>query len=201
MSPAPARSSRRRDRDGRVRTGEVDRRTFTLQGMAAAVLAGVALAGAGLAAGLGRLGGKSQPSTTPSRNPSSSGAPSPTRRWAATPDRGRASTTTPVAKPAGTRVASASAVPVGGSATFQDPRTGDPSILVQPEAGTFVAVDAICPHEGCIVGFSPAQQRFICPCHGSEFNGKNGKLIHGPAPRGLGRIPVKEGPDGGLYVT
>ena len=181
--------------------GDVDRRTFTLQGTAAAVLAGVALTGAGLAAGLGRLGGKSQPSTTPAQSSSTSAAPPTTTQAGGTTGAGPSPTTTPVAKPAGTRVASASAVPVGGSTTFQDPRSGDPSILVQPKAGTFVAVDAICPHEGCIVAFSAAQQRFICPCHGSEFNGRNGDLISGPATRGLGRIPVKEGPDGGLYVT
>jgi thiosulfate dehydrogenase [quinone] large subunit len=72
---------------------------------------------------------------------------------------------------------------------------------VHPEAGTFAAFDAVCPHEGCIVAFSPQAERFICPCHGSEFNGKTGALVNGPAPRGLGKIPVQEGSDGGLYVT
>jgi thiosulfate dehydrogenase [quinone] large subunit len=99
------------------------------------------------------------------------------------------------------RVAAASSVPVGGSATFQDPKSGDPGIVVQPEAGTFAAFDAVCPHEGCIVAFSPPAKKFICPCHGSEYNGATGALLRGPSPRGLGRIPVKEGPDGGLYVT
>jgi thiosulfate dehydrogenase [quinone] large subunit len=98
-------------------------------------------------------------------------------------------------------VLAASAVPVGGSASFQDPISGQPAIAVQPEAGTFAAFDAICPHEGCIVAFSPPQKKFICPCHGSEYNGATGALLRGPSPRGLGRIPVQEGPDGELYVT
>ncbi len=176
--------------------GDIDRRTFTLQGMCAAAVAGVGLASAGLAAGLGRLGSKSSPSDTPVASATTS---APTTGAAGS---GASSpTTTAVKKPSGTRVLAASAVPVGGSASFQDPRSGDPSIVVQPEAGTFAAFDAICPHEGCIVAFTPSQDKFICPCHGSEFNGKTGALIHGPATRGLGRIPVQEGSDGGLYVT
>ena len=186
--------------------GDIDRRTFTLQGVFAAALAGVALAGTGLAAGLGRLGGKSAPSGTPAPGTST---PATTGSTPTTVTTGSGSggtpgsstpTTTPVTKPAGTRIAAAASVPVGGSTTFQDPRSGDPSIVVQPEAGTFAAFDAVCPHEGCIVAYSESAGRFICPCHGSQFNGKSGAVVRGPAPRGLGRIPVKES-GGQLYVT
>jgi thiosulfate dehydrogenase [quinone] large subunit len=182
--------------------GDIDRRTFTLQGICAAAVAGVGLAGAGLAAGLGRLGSKSGPSDTPVASATTS-APSTatTATTGSSGSGGTAPTTTAVKTPSGTRVLAASAVPVGGSASFQDPRSGDPSIVVQPEAGRFAAFDAVCPHEGCIVAFSASQEKFICPCHGSEFNGKTGALVHGPATRGLGKIPVQEGPDGGLYVT
>jgi len=175
--------------------GDIDRRTFTLQGVFAGVLAGVGLGGAGLAAGLGRLGGKSGPSATPVLPPPSSSATT------GTTGSGSGPTTTAVGRPSGTRIASASAVPVGGSAIFQDPKSGDPGIVVHPESGTFAAFDAVCPHEGCIVAFSPPDKKFICPCHGSEYNGATGALLRGPSPRGLGRITVKEGADGGLYVT
>lgn len=90
---------------------------------------------------------------------------------------------------------------MGGSATFQDPKSGDPAAVVQPSAGTYVAFDLVCPHQGCVVEYSPQAQRFICPCHGSQFNGRTGAVLNGPAPTGLGRIPVKKGPDGQLYVT
>jgi thiosulfate dehydrogenase (quinone) large subunit len=184
--------------------GDIDRRTFTLQGVFAAALAGVALAGAGLAAGLGRLGNKSSASATPAPNPTTTTSTASGPTTTAIPSGSgptTTATTTPVKVLSGTRVLAATAVPVGGSATFQDPRTGDPSVMVHPETATFAAFDAICPHEGCIVAFSAAQKKFICPCHGSEYNGATGALLRGPSTRGLGKIPVKEGPDGGLYVT
>ena len=136
-------------------------------------------------------------------SPSTSGASGPTGTTGTGTGTGTGSstpTTTPVKKPAGTRIGAAASVPVGGSATFQDPRSGDPGIVVHLDAGTFAAFDAVCPHEGCIVAYSPPAGRFICPCHGSQFNGKTGDVLQGPAPRGLGRIPV-EGSAGELYVT
>jgi thiosulfate dehydrogenase (quinone) large subunit len=185
--------------------GAIDRRTFSLQGAFAAAVAGVALLGAGLAAGVGRLGGKSSPTVTPVPSPTTTSTSSPTTTAGNTGNTGNTGTTGPsttaATEPAGTRIASASSVPVGGSATFQDPKSGDPAVVVQPEAGTFVAFDAVCPHEGCIVAYSPPASRFICPCHGSQFNGRTGAVLNGPATRGLGRIPVKEGPDGELFAT
>ena len=182
--------------------GTIDRRTFSLQGVFAAALAGVALLGAGLAAGIGRLGGKSPDTVTPVPSPTTTATSSLTTTSGNTGTTGSTGpSTTAVKEPAGTRIASASAVPVGGSATFQDPKSGDPAVVVQPEAGTFVAFDAVCPHEGCIVAYSPPAGRFICPCHGSQFNGRTGAVVNGPATRGLGKIPVKEGPDGNLFAT
>ena len=181
--------------------GAIDRRTFSLQGVFAATLAGAALLGAGLAAGIGRLGGKSQ-TATPVVNPTTTppSSPATTSGSSGTTAPGGPSTT-PVTNPAGTRIGSASSVPVGGSATFQDPKSGDPAVVVQPAAGTFVAFDAVCPHEGCIVAYAASAGRFICPCHGSQFNGRTGAVENGPATRGLGKISVKEGPDGNLFVT
>ena len=109
------------------------------------------------------------------------------------------STTTPVAVPAGTRLGPASEVPVGGSARFTDPASGDPGLVLQLKAGSFVAYDAVCPHAGCTVGYAAAQL-IVCPCHGSQFDPSTGAVVQGPAPRGLTAIPVTEGPDQDLYV-
>ena len=52
----------------------------------------------------------------------------------------------------------ASEVPVGGSAAFTDPSTGDPSLVIQHTADQFVAFDAICPHDGCTVAYQAGGQ-------------------------------------------
>jgi thiosulfate dehydrogenase (quinone) large subunit len=89
---------------------------------------------------------------------------------------------------------------VAGSAEFQDPATGDPAIVVQPKAGNFLGFDAVCPHAGCTVAYDQPSVRFVCPCHGSQFNGTTGAVEVGPASRGLRRITVAEGADGQLYA-
>ena len=188
----------------------IDRRTFTLQGTVAAVVAGVALVGGGVAAGIGRLaGGAARGPGAPALGVGASTTPGPTATTATTATTGApsstspgsSSSTTPAAKPAGTAIGPASAVPVGGAASFQDPSSGDPALAIQPQAGTFLAFDAVCPHAGCVVQYSPPDKKFICPCHGSQFNGHSGAVETGPAVSGLTRIAVKKGPDGQLYVT
>ena len=82
---------------------------------------------------------------------------------------------------------------MGGAASFTDPSTGDPSLVVQPSRGRFLAFDAVCPHAGCTVSYEPASKLFACPCHGLTFNGRTGAVIGGPAPRGLSRIQVAKG--------
>jgi len=177
----------------RLSEQEVDRRTFALKGAFTAALAAVALGAAGAAAGLGRLaGGPSKEQVTPrlgkGSSSGSSGSSSATAGGAGS-------------NPAsGTAIGSAGQVPVGGAASFEDPGTGDPSLVVQPEAGKFVAFDAVCPHAGCTVAYHPSVKLFICPCHGSEFNGTTGAVEVGPATRGLTPIPVEDS-DGELYVT
>lgn len=67
--------------------------------------------------------------------------------------------------------------------------------LRKPDAsGKIEALSAVCPHLGCPVGFEPAKQQFLCPCHNSYFN-VNGDVGEGPAKRGLDPLPieVKEG--------
>jgi len=48
--------------------------------------------------------------------------------------------------------------------------------------GGFYAIDAHCPHLGCLV--HPVEYGFVCPCHRSAFNAA-GEYKHGPAPRSL----------------
>jgi thiosulfate dehydrogenase (quinone) large subunit len=187
----------------------MERRTLLLRAGATAALGAAGAVAAGLVTGIGRLVGG-----TPSRAPASLASGSPPPPTAATttttaPPPGSPSSsaspstappTTQAPRPPGTRVGAASQVPVGGVASFDDPATGDPSLVVQPVRGTFLAFDAVCPHAGCPVQYFSDQRRFICPCHGSEFNGHTGAVEVGPAETGLTRIRIAEGPDGQLYA-
>ena len=55
----------------------------------------------------------------------------------------------------------------------------------------FTIFSPICPHLGCRFSWVDAQNKFICPCHGSEFTGI-GTHVAGPAPRGLDPLPLRE---------
>lgn len=56
-----------------------------------------------------------------------------------------------------------------------------------------LAYSGVCTHAGCDVGlWQPEVKRFRCPCHESEFDPKDGgRVVGGPAPRRLPRLPVK----------
>jgi len=45
-------------------------------------------------------------------------------------------------------------------------------------------INAVCTHLGCVVPWNKAENKFKCPCHGSQYNDE-GKVIRGPAPLSL----------------
>ncbi len=47
----------------------------------------------------------------------------------------------------------------------------------------------VCTHLGCIYPWTPANNRFECPCHGSKYR-LDGRRIEAPAPRSLDRFPL-----------
>ncbi|PSP16721.1 MAG: hypothetical protein BRC58_08410 [Cyanobacteria bacterium QS_8_64_29] len=55
-------------------------------------------------------------------------------------------------------------------------------------------IKPICTHRGCTVNWVPEQDRFICPCHGSQYDDK-GRVVRGPAkePPPLATVVVKQG--------
>jgi thiosulfate dehydrogenase [quinone] large subunit len=206
---------------------EMSRRTFAAQGAVAAAAAVAAVVGGGLAAGIGRLVGGGSPksgplalgvtggsstranpttTTAPANSVPGSTAPSTTTTPDAVPGStatatATAPTTTTDPRPPGTAIGSASQVPLGGAGSFNDPSTGDPSLVIQPQAGTFLAFDAVCPHAGCTVQYDNANRLFVCPCHGSQFNANTGAVEQGPAATGLQRIKIAQGPNGELYAV
>ena len=178
----------------RVNGEEASRREVVLKGTVTAMAAAGGLVLGGVVAGLGRLAGgtkNNNSGTTLSAPPSSASAP----QAGPTADGSGGS------HPAGTAIGPAKDVPVGGAASFSDPRTGDPSIVIQAKAGKFLAFDAVCPHAGCTVGYDQAAAVIVCPCHGSQFNAATGAVESGPASTGLTPITIAEGGNGQLYAT
>lgn len=51
------------------------------------------------------------------------------------------------------------------------------------------AIQPICTHLGCTVPWNAEQGRFICPCHGSQYDSE-GRVVQGPAPRSLPLVTV-----------
>jgi cytochrome b6-f complex iron-sulfur subunit len=75
--------------------------------------------------------------------------------------------------------------------------TQDPNELMYPaedEVGNPIvgvcAVYKVCTHLGCIYAWTPANDRFECPCHGSKYR-LDGRRIESPAPRTLDRFLVE----------
>jgi thiosulfate dehydrogenase (quinone) large subunit len=167
----------------------VDRRSLVLGTAAAALVGGTAAVLAGGAAGVGRAIGGAKPPESATK----------LGGHAATSTSGSTPTSTP-AHAQGTLLGPAKDVPVGNAATFTIPSNGDPGIVVQPTKGQFDAYDAVCPHAGCTVGYYAANQVLVCPCHGSQFQLNTGAVMNGPAPHGLTKLNVTEGPDGNLYL-
>ena len=52
------------------------------------------------------------------------------------------------------------------------------------------AVNPTCTHKGCTVAWKAGEEKFACPCHGSEF-GINGEVKKGPAAKPLLTYQVK----------
>lgn len=63
---------------------------------------------------------------------------------------------------------------------------GDPTYIVidSAEAIADYGLNAICTHLGCVVPWNASENKFICPCHGSQYNSQ-GKVVRGPAPLSL----------------
>jgi thiosulfate dehydrogenase [quinone] large subunit len=192
-------AARARARQGsrRVNAEEASRREVVLKGTVTAVAAVAGLVLGGVVAGLGRLAGGTK------NNSGTAALPSPVQS-ASTPSAApgsNGSSGSGGSHPAGTAIGPAKDVPVGGAASFTDPRTGDPSIVIQATAGKFVAFDAVCPHAGCTVGYDPSATVIVCPCHGSQFNAATGAVETGPAATSLNPITIAKGSNGQLYAS
>ncbi len=86
----------------------------------------------------------------------------------------------------GQKVASLASLKVGDSASAQV--DGKPVLVCRTGQNSAACFSAICTHAGCTV--NPDGSKLACPCHGSMYDAKTGKVLQGPAPSPLPRIKV-----------
>ncbi len=70
---------------------------------------------------------------------------------------------------------------VGGAALVQS--IAGPYLVSRTSASAFIAVEAVCTHEGCTITGADGSA-YVCPCHGSRYN-RSGQVILGPATASL----------------
>lgn len=85
---------------------------------------------------------------------------------------------------------------VGGSVTV-DSAAGK-VIVVRTGESTFVAFSAVCTHKRGTVEYDAAKKEFVCPKHGSTFDGSTGNVVEGPADEPL---PARKATAGSGSVT
>ncbi len=66
---------------------------------------------------------------------------------------------------------------------------GDPTYIIVKEDKSIAdfGLNAVCTHLGCVVPWNPNENKFMCPCHGSQYNSE-GKVVRGPAPLSLALV-------------
>lgn len=76
-----------------------------------------------------------------------------------------------------------------GDRTLAQGLKGDPTYLVvEPDKtiGSY-GINAVCTHLGCVVPWNASENKFMCPCHGSQYD-NTGKVVRGPAPLSLALV-------------
>lgn len=96
-------------------------------------------------------------------------------------------------------IARVAEVPVGGVRYFKYPTRDDHAILLQPEAGRFVAFSGRCTHLSCAVYWNADRGKLLCPCHNGMFDPRTGAPLAGPPSRPLPLIRLQE--EGGVLYA
>lgn len=75
---------------------------------------------------------------------------------------------------------------VAGDRVLAQGLKGDPTyiIVTEDKAIASYGLNAVCTHLGCVVPWNGSENKFICPCHGSQYD-NTGKVVRGPAPLSL----------------
>jgi glycine/D-amino acid oxidase-like deaminating enzyme/nitrite reductase/ring-hydroxylating ferredoxin subunit len=63
--------------------------------------------------------------------------------------------------------------------------------LYKDEDGKLHALNPVCPHAKCSVGWNSTEKSWDCPCHGSRFT-IDGEILTGPAQQGLEVVAIED---------
>jgi len=79
---------------------------------------------------------------------------------------------------------------------------GDATYLIVKEDKTLetYGLNAVCTHLGCVVPWSAPNNKFMCPCHGSQY-APTGAVVRGPAPLPLALAHCETGADGKILFS
>ncbi len=79
---------------------------------------------------------------------------------------------------------------------------GDPTYMVIEGDATLAdyGINAVCTHLGCVVPWNNSEDKFMCPCHGSQYDAA-GKVVRGPAPLSLALVHTTVADDKLSFTT
>ncbi|NJN76775.1 MAG: cytochrome b6-f complex iron-sulfur subunit [Synechococcaceae cyanobacterium RL_1_2] len=79
---------------------------------------------------------------------------------------------------------------------------GDPTYMVVTGEAAIASygINAVCTHLGCVVPWNASEDKFMCPCHGSQYNAE-GKVVRGPAPLSLALVHADVNEDDKLVFS
>ncbi|VXD15252.1 Cytochrome b6-f complex iron-sulfur subunit [Planktothrix serta PCC 8927] len=79
---------------------------------------------------------------------------------------------------------------------------GDPTYMVVEGDAALAdyGINAVCTHLGCVVPWNNSENKFMCPCHGSQYDAA-GKVVRGPAPLSLALVHATVADDKLSFTT
>lgn len=74
------------------------------------------------------------------------------------------------------------------------------AVYLRRQGNSVECFNAICPHAGCFVAYSPERKLFQCPCHTSSFELDGERILPSPSPRDMDKLTVDLKNDGEVWV-
>ncbi|MBO4256003.1 Rieske (2Fe-2S) protein [Streptomyces griseorubiginosus] len=93
--------------------------------------------------------------------------------------------TAPATPTAPVELADDSGIAKGSAELYRDHNL----VVSRGENGSLKAYSTICTHAGCPINKLEGTT-LVCPCHGSEFDARTGKVLRSPATEPLHALPV-----------